>query len=199
MATDEDIEALSMLGGYLIFSILHRRPLPKILTLIDAGAPLWYQDDEGTSPLHAAAYIEDNELVRILIEKGAIWNAGRMNRRGRLTSYSPSPSFAVDNLHNTAADIALSMNNENGYRLIRDAGVRSGELAKTLPFRGSSDGYSPRAVAGSHLLKTLSARCHIPESGGRYCHRIHRGIPLLQIALYAGQARTGDMPIARGR
>lgn len=76
MATDEDIEALSMLGGYLIFSILHRRPIPKILTLIDAGAPLWYQDDDGTSPLHAAAYIEDEELVRTLIEKGAIWNAG---------------------------------------------------------------------------------------------------------------------------
>ena len=76
MATDEDIEALSMLGGYLIFSILHRRPLLKILTLIDAGAPLWYQDDEGTSPLHAAAYTEDEELIRILIEKGAIWNAG---------------------------------------------------------------------------------------------------------------------------
>ena len=65
-----------MLGGYLIFSILQRRPLPKILTLIDAGAPLWYQDDEGTSPLHAAAYIEDVELVRVLIQKGAIWNAG---------------------------------------------------------------------------------------------------------------------------
>jgi protein arginine N-methyltransferase 2 len=76
MATDEDIEALSMLGGYLIFSILNRRPLPKILTLIDAGAPLWYQDDEGTSALHAAACIEDEELVRILIERGAIWNAG---------------------------------------------------------------------------------------------------------------------------
>lgn len=76
MATDEDIEALSMLGGYLVFSILNRRPLPKILTLIDAGAPLWYQDDEGTSPLHAAAYVEDEQLVRVLIEKGAIWNAG---------------------------------------------------------------------------------------------------------------------------
>lgn len=76
MATEKDIEALSMLGGYLIFSILQRRPLPKILTLIDAGAPLWYQDDEGTSPLHAAAHIEDEELVRILIQKGAIWNAG---------------------------------------------------------------------------------------------------------------------------
>lgn len=66
-----------MLGGYLIFSILRRRPLSKLLTLIDAGAPLWYQDSEGTSPLHAAAYIEDEELVHILIEKGAIWNAGR--------------------------------------------------------------------------------------------------------------------------
>ena len=81
MTTDEDIEALSMLGGYLIFSILHRRPLLKILTLIDAGAPLWYQDDEGTSPLHAAAYTEDEELIRILIEKGAIWNAGTVVRR----------------------------------------------------------------------------------------------------------------------
>ena len=82
MATDEDIEAISVLGGYLIFSILHRRPLTKILTLIDASAPLWYQDDEGTSPLHAAAYIGDDELVRILIEKGAIWNAGKANWRG---------------------------------------------------------------------------------------------------------------------
>ena len=67
-----------MLGGYLVFSILHRRPRPKILALIDAGAPLWYQDEEGTSPLHAAAYVEDKELVRILIEKGAIWNAGEV-------------------------------------------------------------------------------------------------------------------------
>lgn len=82
MVTDEDIKDLSMLGGYLIFSILHRRPLPRILALVDAGAPLWYQDDEGTSPLHAAAYIENDELVRVLIEKGAVWNAGRMNFRG---------------------------------------------------------------------------------------------------------------------
>jgi len=44
-----------------------------------------------------------------------------------LASCSSSPSFLVDNLHNTAADIALSMNNENCYRLIRDAGIRSGE------------------------------------------------------------------------
>lgn len=126
MATDEDIEALSVLGGYLIFSILHRRPLPKILTLIDAGAPLWYQDDEGTSPLHAAAYVEDEELVSILIEKGAIWNAGKA---AWLENFEILLilSVLVDSLHNTAADIALSMNNKNCYELIRDAGIRSGE------------------------------------------------------------------------
>lgn len=44
-----------------------------------------------------------------------------------MASCSSSPSFLVDNLHNTAADIALSMNNENCYRLIRDAGIRSGK------------------------------------------------------------------------
>ncbi|KAF9793492.1 hypothetical protein BJ322DRAFT_1034996 [Thelephora terrestris] len=118
MATDEDLKALSMLGGYLIFSILQRRPSSKILTLIDAGAPLWYQDGEGTSPLHAAAYIEDEELVRVLIEKGALWNA-------------------VDNLHNTAADIALSMNNEGCYRMIRDAGIRSELLLNLIASKPS--------------------------------------------------------------
>lgn len=34
----------------------------------------------------------------------------------------------VDGLHNTAADVALSMNNEECYTLIRNAGIRSGEL-----------------------------------------------------------------------
>ena len=38
-----------------------------------------------------------------------------------LTSRHP-----VDNLHNTAGDIALSLNNENGYSIVRDAGIRSG-------------------------------------------------------------------------
>ncbi|KAI8968636.1 S-adenosyl-L-methionine-dependent methyltransferase [Trametes punicea] len=84
----------------------------KELSMVEAGAPLWYQDDEGTSPLHAAAYVESDELVRFLIEEGAIWNA-------------------VDNLHNTAGDIALSLNNERSYTIIRDAGIRS-ELLLTL-------------------------------------------------------------------
>ena len=32
----------------------------------------------------------------------------------------------VDNLGNTAGDVCLSLNSEGGYRLIRDAGLRSG-------------------------------------------------------------------------
>lgn len=179
MATDEDIEALSILGGYLVFSILHRRPLPKILTLIDAGAPLWYQDDEGTSPLHAAAYVEDEELIRILIEKGAIWNAGE----AALCEMLKIPlisfrSFVVDNLHNTAADIALSMNNENCYKLIRDAGIRSGELTWiTLLFKAPSNGHSARVATGFNILEALIACFYILESGGQYRYRIYGSFP----------------------
>lgn len=147
MATDEDIETLSMLGGYLIFSILDRRPLPKFLTLIDAGAPLWYQDEDGTSALHAAAYIEDEKLVRILIEKGAIWNAGEGVGAQNLQSRSCSPFLTVDNLRNTAADIALSMNNESCYRMIRDAGIRSGESTCAI-ILGPPQSRSFRDVAG---------------------------------------------------
>lgn len=34
--------------------------------------------------------------------------------------------YLVDNLHNTAGDIALSLNNDECYQIIRDAGIRSG-------------------------------------------------------------------------
>jgi hypothetical protein len=35
----------------------------------------------------------------------------------------------VDNAGNTAGDIALSLNDEESYRTIRDAGIRSGACA----------------------------------------------------------------------
>ena len=53
----------------------------------------------------------------------------------------------VDHLHNTAADIALSMNNEGCYRVIRDAGIRSGE-STVIQFRGPSQSCLLRVVAG---------------------------------------------------
>ncbi len=74
----EDIKVLTDLGQLLIDAILQDEPLEKINSLIDAGAPLWYQtDDEGLSALHAAVHKEDYDLAKMLLAKGAIWNAGR--------------------------------------------------------------------------------------------------------------------------
>lgn len=77
-ASPEDIKVLTDLGQLLIDAILQDEPLEKINSLIDAGAPLWYQtEDEGLSALHAAVHKEDFDLAKMLLGKGAIWNAGR--------------------------------------------------------------------------------------------------------------------------
>ena len=73
---EEAIDALVELGSDLVTAIMERKPLQEVKDLIDSGAPLWFQDDEGNTALHAAAYSEDPELVRYLIEKGSVWNAG---------------------------------------------------------------------------------------------------------------------------
>ena len=76
---DKELEILTSLGAKLIDAVLEHEPLGNIKTLIDAGAPLWYQDEaEGMSPLHAAAHVdgENEELVKFLIDEGAVWNAG---------------------------------------------------------------------------------------------------------------------------
>ncbi|EKM54393.1 uncharacterized protein PHACADRAFT_123415 [Phanerochaete carnosa HHB-10118-sp] len=115
--TDATIEEATAFGTHLIETILNRAPFNIVKAQIDAGAPLWFQDDEGTSPLHAAAYVENEELVRYLIGQGAVWNA-------------------VDNSHNSSGDVALSMNNETIYTLIRDAGIRSELLLALLSSKG---------------------------------------------------------------
>ena len=78
---EEEIKILCLLGSELIKAILGREPFENIQALIDSGAPLWYQDEvEGMSPLHAAAYVdeEDGELTKFLIDAGAVWNAGQL-------------------------------------------------------------------------------------------------------------------------
>ncbi|PSR81140.1 hypothetical protein PHLCEN_2v6475 [Hermanssonia centrifuga] len=112
MMEDTDVDEMVELGHDLIFSILERIPIDVVKAKVDAGGPLWFQDDEGISALHAAVYVENTELVRFLIQNGALWNA-------------------VDNQHNSPGDIALSLNNEDCYTIIRDAGIRS-ELLLTL-------------------------------------------------------------------
>ncbi|KAF6761205.1 arginine methyl transferase [Ephemerocybe angulata] len=82
-----------LLGTQLISAILNGASLDTVKELVQTGgAPVWFQDEEGEgiSPLHAAAYVHDTEMVRWLIGQGAVWNA-------------------VDNLKNTAGDVALSL------------------------------------------------------------------------------------------
>jgi type IV protein arginine methyltransferase len=130
---DADIEALSLLGEHLVNSIWTDEPNAAAKRLIDNGAPVWYQNEEGISCLHAAAYQQNTELVRYLIEKGAVWNAG-VSRCFDLSSLVQPPS--VDNFQNTAGDIALSFNDAETYTVIRDAGIRAGSfISKRMSFK----------------------------------------------------------------
>ncbi|KAF9475761.1 arginine methyl transferase [Pholiota conissans] len=139
----------TQLGEDLIEKILNHESIEVIRAALDAGSPVWYQTQtEGLSPLHAAAYVQNFQLVKLLIEKGAIWNA-------------------VNHLKNTAGDIALSFNNEAIYTYIRDAGIRSELLLGLLEKRplaesslilraedGSASG-SPDAFLQSKLKYTV--------------------------------------------
>jgi ankyrin repeat protein len=70
-------EAAATLGETLIEQILDNKPFDIIRASLDAGAPVWYQNQsEGISPLHAAAFTQNANLVKFLIEEGAVWNAG---------------------------------------------------------------------------------------------------------------------------
>lgn len=76
-------------------------------------------------------------------------------------SCSSSPFLVlVDDLHNTAGDIALSMNNESCYRLIRDAGIRSGESC--LPSFRFED--LLKAACSELLLDLISFKPSLPLS-----------------------------------
>ena len=74
-----EVDSLIELGQALIGAIFLRTPIliAEARRLIAEGAPLWYQDDGGNSALHAAAYVGNSELVRLLIDEGAVWNAGK--------------------------------------------------------------------------------------------------------------------------
>lgn len=68
----------AQLGDELIEKIFQNEPLASISVFLDEGAPVWYQNlAEGISPLHAAAYMQNLPVVKLLLEKGAVWNAGK--------------------------------------------------------------------------------------------------------------------------
>ncbi|KAJ7287479.1 arginine methyl transferase [Mycena rebaudengoi] len=133
---DDDLDALTVLGEHLIDAILREEPIEEIIPLIDT-APLWYQNQsEGISCLHAAAFIQSHELVKLLLDKGAIWNA-------------------VDYQKNSAGDVALSFNNTGIYTTIRDAGIRAELLLALLSSRTPSD--SPSTMIFQSTDETAAA------------------------------------------
>lgn len=80
-------EIATQLGEHLVAAILQNTPTEDIKSLVEAGAPTWYQTEaEGASPLHAAAYVRNLELVQYLIEQGAVWNAGAPTLLATVTS-----------------------------------------------------------------------------------------------------------------
>jgi type IV protein arginine methyltransferase len=72
---DDDGE-IAALGRALITAILEYSPIGVVQELLDEDMPLWYQDEDGWSALHAAASVGDAELVKGLLQRGALWNSG---------------------------------------------------------------------------------------------------------------------------
>jgi len=78
MATEDvqQVETEIVDAGTRLLDAIQARQTPQTLALLKDGAPIWFQDEEtGWSALHFAAHYEDVQLVDLLIEKGAIWNA----------------------------------------------------------------------------------------------------------------------------
>jgi len=74
---EAELGKIAELGQALIDAILEYVPIEGVQKLLDEDAPLWYQDVCGWSALHAAASVENAELVKSLLQRGALWNAGK--------------------------------------------------------------------------------------------------------------------------
>jgi protein arginine N-methyltransferase 2 len=102
-----------------------RAPASYISALLDRGAPAWYQDDDlGWSALHYAAERREPALISLLLRGGAVWNA-------------------VDRWGRTAGEVALSLGDDESWRLIRNEGVRSEMLHHVMA--GAGEGITLRA------------------------------------------------------
>ncbi|KAF9019028.1 arginine methyl transferase [Hymenopellis radicata] len=131
---DGAVHALTILGEHLVNTIIAGEPFATVKEILDNGAPVWYQNEsEGLSPLHAAAYTQNAELVKYVIAEGAVWNA-------------------LDNQKNSAGDIALSFNNQEIYHSIRDAGIRAEMLLALL----SASSAPPSSSGVLHIQSTDS-------------------------------------------
>jgi ankyrin repeat protein len=74
---EAELSKIAELGQALIDAVLEYAPIEDVQKLLDEDAPLWYQDECGWSALHAAASVENAELVKSLLQRGALWNSGK--------------------------------------------------------------------------------------------------------------------------
>jgi type IV protein arginine methyltransferase len=74
---EAELGKITELGQTLIDAVLEYVPIEDVQKLLDEDPPLWYQDECGWSALHAAASVENAELVKSLLQRGALWNAGK--------------------------------------------------------------------------------------------------------------------------
>lgn len=82
--------------------------LSTVQTLLDKGAPAWFQDEPlGWSCLHYASERREHDIMKALLGGGAVWNA-------------------VDKWGRTAGEISLSLGDQEGWEMIRNEGIRSG-------------------------------------------------------------------------
>lgn len=83
---EAELGKITELGQTLIDAVLEYVPIEDVQKLMDEEAPLWYQDECGWSALHAAASVENAELVKCLLQRGALWNAGKTRSPYLITS-----------------------------------------------------------------------------------------------------------------
>ena len=132
-------------AGLALLTCVSHNDIENVKLLLDKGAPIFYQDsDSGWTALHFATDMQNIELVKVLIENGATWNA-------------------IDLAGYTPADIALSYGWSEGYEEIDGEGVRAEFLLDLLGKQAENDESDPASNLQSFLSSKL--RYEIDDQG----------------------------------
>lgn len=72
----EELRALQNAGSLLFHACLQGN-IQEVRDLVEAGAPLWYQEpNSGWTCLHVAAESNDFATIKLLLDSGTPWSAG---------------------------------------------------------------------------------------------------------------------------
>jgi protein arginine N-methyltransferase 2 len=100
----------------------------EVRRLLKEDADVWYKDDHGRTPLHIAARIGNREIIDLLLENGAPWNA-------------------LDIQERTVGDYAKECANPDIYEILINAGCRA-EMILGCVLRKN-----PRKISNEDYLK----------------------------------------------